>query len=198
MRLQIEPPGRLRIGPAVHRQGDQVRTILEVTDDHAALTAGAAPDCRETRRTPSAALRTPQAHSGTANAAHRAVRGPDNPDEPARRIAELARGRWTPWPLPISAPSLRVGDRDDDFAVLYHRLRLGSSKTIRTTRPWARSPCSPRDYLSGSLDLRTLNACQPATPSETACRRARRTERDMIAVGDQGDVGANANQSTAV
>src|ERR1035437_8671647 len=42
MCLQVEPPGGLGIGPAVHGHGDQVRTVLEVTEDgHSLLTAAA-------------------------------------------------------------------------------------------------------------------------------------------------------------
>src|SRR5918994_1568093 len=76
MRLQVEPPGWLPIGPAVHGKGDQIRTVLEVADDHAALLAGAAPGCRQTRSAPSAGFRTPQPHSATADPAYRTVRRP--------------------------------------------------------------------------------------------------------------------------
>src|SRR5829696_1148939 len=41
VRLQVEPPGGLTLTPPVHRQRDQVRTVLEVPDDDTALPAGA-------------------------------------------------------------------------------------------------------------------------------------------------------------
>src|SRR5206468_11134057 len=37
VRLQVEPPGGLGVFPAVHRHRDQVRTILVIAEDHAAL-----------------------------------------------------------------------------------------------------------------------------------------------------------------
>src|SRR5918996_2539515 len=110
MRLQVEPPGWLAIGPAVHRQGDQVRTVLEVADDHAAPLAGAAPGCGEPRSAPSAALRTPQPQPATAQAAYRAVGRPEEADEPARRQTRSSRavvGHHGRLPDP-HAPSLRA------------------------------------------------------------------------------------------
>jgi len=43
MRLEVQPPGRFAIGPAVHRHRDEVRPILKIGDDHAALAARASP-----------------------------------------------------------------------------------------------------------------------------------------------------------
>jgi hypothetical protein len=35
--LEVEPPGGLGCGPAVHGQGDQVRSVLDVTKERVAL-----------------------------------------------------------------------------------------------------------------------------------------------------------------
>ena len=52
IRLEVEPPGGLRVGPAVHRRGDEVGTVLDVADDRDALLAGPAPDRLEPEHPP--------------------------------------------------------------------------------------------------------------------------------------------------
>src|SRR5712692_739013 len=44
MCLEIQPPGGLGIGPAVHGKGDEVRSIHVVAEDGGALLTRAAPD----------------------------------------------------------------------------------------------------------------------------------------------------------
>jgi len=84
MCLQVEPPRRLRISPPVHGQGDQVRTVLEIADDHTVIPPGAAPSRRQPQRAPPPPLRTPQSNSATADTADRAVQRPSETDDPAR------------------------------------------------------------------------------------------------------------------
>ena len=45
--LEVEPPGRLGLAPAVHGQGDQVLAVFEVADDHGAGAARPPAGCRE-------------------------------------------------------------------------------------------------------------------------------------------------------
>ena len=44
LRLEVQPPCRLRLRPAIHGQGDQVRPVLEVADDRDPWLAGSSPD----------------------------------------------------------------------------------------------------------------------------------------------------------
>src|SRR5688500_11422622 len=85
MRLQIEPPRWLRVLPAVHRHRDQVRTILVIAEDHAALLTGAAADRREAHRPPPVRLRWPEALTASSQPVDRAVDLPGRDDDPARR-----------------------------------------------------------------------------------------------------------------
>ena len=85
MRLEVEPPHGLAVGPAVHRQRDEVRTVLDVPEDHASLLAGAAPGGGESQGAPPVALRTPQADAAAGDAVEAAVRIPGQPDKPSRR-----------------------------------------------------------------------------------------------------------------
>src|SRR5712691_11724435 len=86
MGLEIQPPGRFGIGPAVHGQGHEVRSILVVAEDGGALLTRAAPDGLQAqvaklaagrrRREPAPPAREPM---------DRAVHHPYAADEPARR-----------------------------------------------------------------------------------------------------------------
>src|ERR1700693_1875505 len=86
MCLEIQHPPGLGIGPAVHGQGDEVRSILVVAKDGGALLTRAAPDglqaqvaelaARRRRREPAPSAREPM---------DRAVHHPCAADEPAWR-----------------------------------------------------------------------------------------------------------------
>ena len=85
LRLKIQPPGRLRVGPAVHRQRDQVRAVLEVPDDDAA-----GPTCAAARRgqaqcAPAARLGAPQPQAAAGDPVDRSVGRPGETDDDARR-----------------------------------------------------------------------------------------------------------------
>src|SRR5205823_3075011 len=57
VRLEIEPPRGIALVPAVHREHDEIRAVLEVADDDAAFLAGLPPDSREAQRAPAALIR---------------------------------------------------------------------------------------------------------------------------------------------
>src|SRR2546426_4525304 len=84
-RLQVEPPGGLGVFPTVHRHRDQVRTILVIAEDHAALLAGAAADRGEAHRPPAVRLRGPEALPAATEPIDRAVNDPGGDNDPARR-----------------------------------------------------------------------------------------------------------------
>jgi hypothetical protein len=67
------------------RPKEQGRTVDRRTARSTCGNSRAAHGCRQTRSAPSAALRTPQPHPATADAAYRAVSRPEEADEPARR-----------------------------------------------------------------------------------------------------------------
>lgn len=110
LRLEVEPPGRFAVTPAVHRHRDEVRPVLEVGDYHAALPARATSSGREAQCAPAVRPRTPQSDSATGDAVQRAVHGPREPDEPARRKSRssLAFVRHGP---PITMPLSSLADR---------------------------------------------------------------------------------------
>ena len=87
--LQVQPPGRLAVTPAVHGQGDEVRAVLEVADDHRVLAARPAPAGGEPQGAPLAGLRQPQAQTAVAQAVEPPVGDPEEPDEPAGRKSWL-------------------------------------------------------------------------------------------------------------
>src|ERR1035437_7929879 len=85
MRLEVEPPSRFAVSPAIHGHGDQVRPVLVVTEDRDALPARATPDRLEAHRAPLVRLWPPQAASATREAVDRTVHCPSGADEPAWR-----------------------------------------------------------------------------------------------------------------
>src|SRR2546426_2865286 len=85
VRLQVEPPGGLGVFPTIHRHRDQVRTILVIAEDHAALLAGAAAHRGEAHRPPSVRLRRPQASTAPTEPIDRAVNYPGRDNDPAKR-----------------------------------------------------------------------------------------------------------------
>src|SRR5690242_20019614 len=60
VRLEVEPPGRFGLGPAVHRHRDEVRSVLVVAEDRTPLLARSAAERRETHRPPAVRLRPPE------------------------------------------------------------------------------------------------------------------------------------------
>src|SRR5918995_5403449 len=85
MRLEVQPPGRLAISPAVHRHRGKVGTVLKVGDDHAVLPSGAAPSGRQSQGPPAVAPGTPEPDPTRGNAVQTPVRRPEETDEPAWR-----------------------------------------------------------------------------------------------------------------
>jgi hypothetical protein len=86
MRLEVEPPGRIVVRTTVHRHRDQVRTILELAEDHPSLLTRTTASGRQTHHSIAVGLRTPQSESATGDAVQAAVRGPGETNEPSRRI----------------------------------------------------------------------------------------------------------------
>ena len=88
VRLQVQPPRRLARAPPVHRQGDEVRAVLDVAEHHAALAAGAPPRDGQPQGAP---LRRLAAATGRRRPPvtrySAAVHPPGEVDEPPRRQA---------------------------------------------------------------------------------------------------------------
>ena len=70
--LQVQPPRRFGLSPAVHRRRDQVRAVLDVADDRDASLARVAPDRSEPEHPPLAARRGPQADPSAGDPEYRA------------------------------------------------------------------------------------------------------------------------------
>lgn len=92
--------GGLTLAPPVHRQRDEVRPVLEVAEDHAALPAGAAPGGGEPQRAPAVGAWPPQAWRACSSRlpqeaqiltiSHRPPGGDQSPQcRPSRHIALL-------------------------------------------------------------------------------------------------------------
>ena len=92
--LQVEPPGGLRVGPAVHRRRDQVGAVLDEADDRDPLLApsGARP-CAAGASPTGPAFAGPKPKPPTGRPIQRSMRGPDGPHQPARDLRRGLGGR---------------------------------------------------------------------------------------------------------
>jgi len=99
--LEVEPPGRLAWSPPVHRQHNEVGTVLDVADDRSALPPGTPARGREVQRPPALALclRGPQPFPPEADAVEAPVSLPGQADDPAgrKRLSsfDCARHVWS-------------------------------------------------------------------------------------------------------
>src|SRR5262245_60038794 len=92
VRLEVEPPRRIALVPAVHRQRDEVRPILEVADDDAAGPPGPAADGGEAERTPAPLVRRGPQEPAATQLVQRAMGAPRRVHEPRRR--DSWRSSW--------------------------------------------------------------------------------------------------------
>ena len=89
MGLQVQPPCRLALAPAVHGHGDEIRPILEVADHDAAFEAGPPADSVEAHGAPAVRLRPPQPHTSAGQTVQTAMGEPETPYEPATKRSWL-------------------------------------------------------------------------------------------------------------
>jgi len=92
MRLEVQPPRRLRFAPAVHGHRHKVGTVLEVAEDGNALGARPSTNRPQSQHPPLVASRPPQAGAASADPVQRSVDTPGGPDEPTWRDAYGSRG----------------------------------------------------------------------------------------------------------
>src|SRR5262245_2462583 len=85
MRSEIEPPPGLTVGPAVHRQRDEVRAVLDVPKEHASLLTRATPSGGEPQGAPPASPRAPKTGPAAGDAVQAAMSVPRQPDKPPGR-----------------------------------------------------------------------------------------------------------------
>src|SRR5262249_52918537 len=85
MRLEVEPPPGLTVGPAVHRQRDQVRAVLDVPEEHAALLTRPTSGRGETQGAPPVSFRPPQTDPAAGGPVEAAMGVPSQPDKPSGR-----------------------------------------------------------------------------------------------------------------
>ena len=93
LRLQVQPPRGVGLGPAVHRQRDQVRAVLVVPDDRDSWLTRAAPNRRQAQQ-PERVARSPQPDPSPAEPKECAVQQPGDADDHSRRDTEPAAPRW--------------------------------------------------------------------------------------------------------
>ena len=108
MGLQVEPPGGLRFAPAVHREREQVRTVLEVAEDRDPRRAAAPADRVDAQQAVRLRRRRSKASSAAGQPVDRAVNGPCGPDEPA------GRQEWS-WCRLLHASGLHLSRPDPRF-----------------------------------------------------------------------------------
>ncbi len=90
---EVEPPRGLTLGPPVHREGDQVRPVLEIAEQHGAGASGAPPGDGEPHCPPvGVVLRRPEADSAARHPVDGSVDVPDADDDPSGREPGLATG----------------------------------------------------------------------------------------------------------
>src|SRR6185369_5631261 len=83
--LEVEPPRRIALAPAVHRDVHQVVAIGLVAEDRDAFGAGLPPDGVEPHRAPLVWLGGPDAPPAARPSNHRPMDRPGGDDEPERR-----------------------------------------------------------------------------------------------------------------
>ncbi len=152
MRLQVEPPGRLAIGPAVHGHGHQIGAVLVVAEDGDALLARLAAGGLEAHRPPLAGLRRPQALSPAGEPVESAMPDPRGAHEPAGResrgtsgprgsgarvdgwSSQAGRRSWAcapcVWPRSANRPYQSSADRLDPHAAGRRDGRLGQGTRV--------------------------------------------------------------------
>jgi hypothetical protein len=158
MRLEIEPPGRLRIGPAVHRRNHQVRAVLEVANDRDPPRPGPASDRGQPEHAPTPGLWGPQSEPTAGQGICQSVAAPDRLNPPRR---ESGSGGW-------SVLLRRAGSA------------AGSARSAPVP-PWWRA--SGRRLLAGQVPFlhRTVPPCVRA-----ALRGVRRTLDPLQRLGVRG------------
>ena len=87
VRLEVEPPRGMALVPAVHRERDEVRAVLEVADDDAAFLPGLPPDGREAQRTPAPLVRRGPEEPAPTESVERSMSAPGRVHEPRWRDA---------------------------------------------------------------------------------------------------------------
>lgn len=83
--LEVYPPSGVAFVPAVHREGDEVRSVFDVADDDVALSTGLPTDGCETQCAPATLARGGPQESPAAEPVERAVNPPCRVNEPRRR-----------------------------------------------------------------------------------------------------------------
>src|SRR4051812_12590729 len=108
VRLQVQPPRGVGLGPAVHRQRDQVRAVLVVPNDCDSWLTRAAPNRRQTQQ-PELVAGSPQPDPSPAEPKECAVQQPDNTDDHSRR--DTSRPRLGGGHAAPAAVATAIGDR---------------------------------------------------------------------------------------
>src|SRR5919106_2818345 len=97
LRLKVQPPRRLGIGPAIHRQRDEVGPVFVVADDRDPRLARTPPNRVEPHRAKRVRLRFPKAASTSGCPIDGAMHHPGDTNEQARRKPwAAASGRVRP------------------------------------------------------------------------------------------------------
>ena len=115
MSLQVQPPGGFGRTPPVHRHGDQVALVLEVTDDHVSRLPRASARRGESCRTPAVRLRPPQPQPAAGQAQEEEMSVPEEADEPARRQPDRSVAR-------CHRSRVRILAHDSSFGPWHYRL----------------------------------------------------------------------------
>src|SRR5262252_5841613 len=85
MCLKIEPPGWFRVGPAVHRRRDQIRAVLNVAEDYAALPCGVPSGGGQLEHSPLVGRWRSKDQPAAADRIQSAMELPEDADDPPRR-----------------------------------------------------------------------------------------------------------------
>ncbi len=128
-RLEVQPPGRLRIAPAVHRHGDEIGPILVVAENDVTLLARATPDRLQSHHPPRLGRNWAQPNPATRQRVERAVDCPGAPHDPPRRERRGTSlvGTWL--------AGHRARDSFSDVVNLGQRRTCGQLRVIGVTSP---------------------------------------------------------------
>jgi hypothetical protein len=102
---QVEPPRGSAFVPAVHSEQDEVWTIFEVANDHAALFPGPPSEDRKTKRTPASLARRGPLGATVTESVERSMNTPGVGHEPRRRMLRSSRCRGAGAMPLMSSPS---------------------------------------------------------------------------------------------
>ena len=175
--------------PAVHREHDEIRAVLDVADDDAVLLPGFPPDGHEAEHAPAALVRRGPQEAAATEPVERSMNAPSHVHEPRRRDFRRsgclgAHGRFLPGLAPPHHTPRSHGTARSpvvDSLLEQQRLPTGTAPPGKRSKPDSyRSFFAASSSTSGSLDPKAASSredcrwvCSTSgSPTKTYSRRS--------------------------